>query len=342
MRLYGTLGLFFGIFCYEFFLMHRANRVTSPPSHAGPLSNMPTPHAQAHPSTSPVSPISPLKRNVDISPVSAPHLSVKGASAQNASSVATNPHKTTAQDLLDNVLGRRKPALGIDLGPRNLAHPLPPSQQPSYPPQQPLHSPIGQQHSAPPPPLLFGPTTHGRYGTSQSIWATSPDEDSLQYRQRQPSGSYPLVLPFAENQPVSPGSWPSFTQLQTPQPPEIRPLPSASFSQTLMPNTHRRVPSASTQMDHGYGVYDQQDPVFYSSNSQNIQPIGSFASSVASTGMNIAPPGHPIFAEAVAASRSSSSLYMQNVPQSRHRPYGSLDVSKYEQQRVGSIWGGAG
>ena len=104
--------------------------------------------------------------------------------------VSTAPTSTTAQDLLDSVMG---PPRDSNVGD--------------------LHQPAQQQSSAPQPPLLFGSGPPNRPG--HSIWSMSLDDNSLKFPNAnigaQPASSYvPLTQPFVKSpQRLSQPSWPS-------------------------------------------------------------------------------------------------------------------------------------
>ncbi|THH19407.1 hypothetical protein EW146_g1740 [Bondarzewia mesenterica] len=312
-------------------------RAISPRTHSHSFPNMPTPHARAQSGPGPISPISPVKPSFDLSPTSP--TSIKAVSPPKLPGVAAT-RKTTAQDLLNNVMGVGRPTVGADRIIR------PPSHQPSVP-QQPSHSPLGPQpvgSIGPPPPLLFSPTTHGGYGAVQSIWATAPDEGALRYHQRQPSGSFPLSSPLGgQLGSLSQGSWPSsFNQSsQASQSHAVGALPSTTVSPSMMQNVHRHVPSASVQTNHVYvGLGSgQYDAAFYSSSPHNVQTMAAISRPVGTPNI-----GQGSFVNPADAFPPSQSLYMQDSHTNRHRVYGSLDISKHGDihQSVSGIWGGAG
>lgn len=283
-----------------------------------------------------MSPISPITPSFKQSPPHTLSTGMAPAPQHTTSPPSVASRGTTAQDLLNNVMGMGQPSVSPV---RNPPHPL-------RLPTQVTHSPHVVS-SASPPSLLFGSASPGGFASGQqSIWSTAPDEGPLRYHQRQPSGSFPLSSPPStttySNQPPSQGSWPSrhSTQLSQALPMNAISTPSTPYGPLFSQHqalTHRRIPSASVAMQaYDNAAFSQYGPGFQAhASSSQYTPSASASNLYPDMLVSLSMPQQfTIVPDPVPAS--------DPVLHPRPGPFDSLNLSPYPQMRqpAGSISSG--
>ncbi|KAI0320424.1 hypothetical protein OF83DRAFT_1105186 [Amylostereum chailletii] len=255
------------------------------------------------------------------------------------SSPVTHTPKTTAQDLLANVMGNRTPSGRLDLRPRRVSHTSPASLLTPTPlPSDPSH-----------PHLLFG--GNSTFGSASSIWAASPDEGTLGVHQRHRSHSGPFHPPPSKppvqpaTQPLAQGPWSSQFdhRAMMSQPQGMMPLSIPHSGVHNHNGAHRRTTSTLVGPTDGY----------HTSFSEHIGQISSHYP---------APPIHALSPIGDPSQYAFTTLPTPNTPFSAgpplsagvpplhgmdsraYQPYGArgFGYNSIGQQKMGGIWDDAG
>ncbi|TFY73769.1 hypothetical protein EWM64_g10243 [Hericium alpestre] len=319
---------------------------TSPPGQpAAPAQHLA--HIRTAPDISPTSPLSPVKASSAYSPISPMHPTSSTISPVSRPTSGPAPlisPKTTAQDLLNNVMAPKQALPGSHLGPRVPTHR-------GHLAQPSLNSPLSPQHvgSPLPPQLLFGGPQAGS-GTAHSIWAAGPGEGSLLQHHRRPSGSIPLSSPpagvHAASQSMSQVSWPSSfdRSSQAAHPQHFGVPPMDTFALAPGQNAHRRVPSAALPMSHNYLASGHNEPASYMPYAQSpagFNPQVPFSRD----GMDVnAGPGlsSDMFSDPALATVAGQPPQLPYSHPNQHHAFNTFDMSSYpgdRQQNVGGLWG---
>ena len=310
---------------------------------------------------SPLSPLSPMRPSIGIGSTSPPR-----GSDVSMQPLSTTGHtsKTTAQDLLNNVMGLGRPTHKVDM-------------KSSFPPhlsqQQSLHSPVRPHQRLPSssqPQTLFGG------GAGPSIWSAAPGESALGLSPRhQGNGTLPAspltgLVPLGHTslQAVVPGIS-STTHVGVHQGSSSGVLPSSSSvhglwppydhpDQTLpthIPRTpptipalierdHRRIPSPSVGLNQGSADAGFRGSVVYASSPrQTLLPENTSSTYSAQPGLSSA------FNNSMVLSSTIDPPHYQSMATLGPSNYPGTDAlfgfSKYREvrrQRTSGIWGDAG
>ena len=345
---------------------------SSPPIVSPVLSSKSTPHGRAD-GLSPLSPLSPARPSVGMaatSPPRAPDVLASASQPPNSNSagqISSTP-KTTAQDLLNNVMGVGRSAQKADVKsafPSHFSH------------KQAFHSPIKHHQrlssSSQPQTLFTG-------AAGPSIWSAAPDESALGLSPRhQPNvtlpgspliGLVPAPIGHASPQTVvsippalhanvhsgvptslippatasAQGLWPPHDHTE-----EISPTHTTLIAPTCpapVERAHTRIPSSSIGANNVFADPSYQASVIYASSPSQAprsdvldpysaqQTLSSTFNSSMVLSSAIDPPLH----------QSMTTFGSNEYPMS-HGGHASFGLPKYgdvRQQRAGGVWGDAG
>ncbi|KAI0039544.1 hypothetical protein FA95DRAFT_1567117 [Auriscalpium vulgare] len=272
-------------------------------------------------------------------------------SPSHASPSAHGAVKTTAQDLLNNVMGfSRAPA--FDPAPGQPLHTaLPHAVHGHHQQTASQHQQTASHHqqSASQSQLLFG-GPQAAYRAGPSIWATAPDESSLGLHSRHPSNVAPHVSPLPGSH--APGPAPSQGPWAPPidragQMPIGSLLPSAapvSLTRVVGEVGHRRVPSASLSSPHAHTGF--HGSAMYTSSPLHAVPLPAPTQQQRLGNPPGAAPYPPALHDPVWGA-SPAHIHATSLLQGSGRgpARSTFDGPKYgdlPQHRVGGIWGDAG
>jgi hypothetical protein len=340
----------------------------SPPTVSPVVSSKSTPHGRAG-GLSPLSPLSPTRPNIVMGSTSPPRAhDVFASSSQppnsNVAGHISSTPKTTAQDLLNNVMGVGRPAHKADAKSTFPPH---------FPHKQTFQSPIRHHQrlssSSQPQTLFTG-------AAGPSIWSAAPDESALGLSPRhQANGTLPASplmglapVPVGQASPqtyvpkssvhagVHPGVssslfpptlasaqglWPSYDRTE-----EILPSHTTTFPASVE-RAHRRIPSSSIGATDGFADPSYQGSIVYASSpyqahpqldasdpysAQQTLPSAFSNSMVLSSGID------PLL-------HQSKATFGSNEYPMSHGAHTSFGLPKYgdiRQQRAGGVWGDAG
>jgi len=339
----------------------------SPPTITPVLSNKSTPRGRTG-VMSPLSPISPTRANIGVGSTSPPRGSNVFTQSVNTAGQPPSTSKTTAQDLLNNVMGLGRPAPKADLKS---------SFSPHFAQQQVIHSPARHHQRLPSssqPQTLFGG------GAGPSIWSAAPDENGLGLSPRHQgngtlpgsplAGLAPLAhaslqavvpgIPSATHSGVSPNivtpsahpSWPPYDHMEQKLPIHTSHAPP-TFS-ALIEHNDRRMPSPSVGLNDGYADSGFHGSVVYASSPRQA-PLPSHVSSTFSAQQSLP----SAFNNSMVLSstidpphyQSMATLNPTNYPISHtnypisHTTDALFGFAKYgdvRRQRTDGVWGDAG
>ncbi|KAH9064613.1 hypothetical protein EDB87DRAFT_1598380 [Lactarius vividus] len=338
-------------------------RAVSPPTVTPILSNKSTPHGRTGGG---ISPLSPTRPSIGIGSTSPPRSSDVFTQPLSTTGQAPSTSKTTAQDLLNNVMGLGRPPHKADL-------------KSSFPPhlsqQQPIHSPVRHHQRLP---SSSQPQTLFSGGAGPSIWSAAPGESALGLSPRHqahvtlpaspltglvplghtslqaavpgiPStthvgaphlGSSSTVLP-----PSAHGLWPPYDHMEQTLPTHTPHTPP-TFP-TLIERNHKRIPSPSVGLNDGYTDSGFQGSVVYASSPRQA-PLPPNASSTypAPQSLSSAFNNSMVLSSAIDPPhyQSMATLGPSNYPIS-HSTDALFGFSKYgdvRRQRTSGVWGDAG
>lgn len=332
------------------------------------LSSKSTPHGRAR-GLSPLSPLSPRRPSIGMattSPPRAPDVTASSSQPPNSNAVGqfSSTPKTTAQDLLNNVMGVGRPAHKADSKsafPSHFTH------------KQPFHSPIKHHQrlssSSQPQTLFTG-------AAGPSIWSAAPDESALGLSPRHPNVTLPgsplmglapapvghaspqttVPIPSALHASVHPGVPtslfpPAAVSAQGLWPPHDRTEELSPAHTHIAPasveRAHTRIPSSSIGANNVFADPSYQASIIYASSpyqahprsdvsdpysAQHTLPNAFNSSMVLSSAID--PPLH-----------QSMTTFSSNEYPMSHGGHASFGLSNYgdvHQQRAGGVWGDAG
>ena len=370
---FGIPGMYPRDTCLSWLTRHHPSLCrSSPPTVSPVLSSKSTPHGRAG-GLSPLSPLSPTRPSIGMATTSPPRaLDVAASSSQPSNSSAagqiSSTPKTTAQDLLNNVMGVGRSAHKADAKPAfpsHLTH------------KQVFHSPIKHHQRLPSssqPQMLFT----GAPGPS--IWSAAPGESALGLSPRhQPNGTLPgsplmglAPAPVGHASPQTTAPIPSALHASVPGVPTSLFSSVAASPQGLWPpqdrmeelsathttriaptgpesveRAHTRIPSSSIGANSVLADPSYQASIIYTSSPYQAHPrsdisdpysgqqtlSNAFNSSMVLSSA-IDPPLH----------QSMTTFGSNEYPMS-HGGHTSFGLSKYgdvRQQRAGGVWGDAG
>ena len=342
-------------------------RPMSPPTVSPVLSNKSTPHGRAG-GLSPLSPLSPTRPTIGMSSTPPPRAAEVFASSSQppngnvAGQISSTP-KTTAQDLLNNVMGVGRPAHKADA---KSAFP------PHFTHKQPFHSPIRHHQrlssSSHPQTLFTG-------AAGPSIWSAAPDESVLGLSPRHQAnvtlpasplvGLAPAPIGHASPQAAIPksstlhasvhsgvpsslfspaiasaqGLWPSYDRAE-----EILPSHTTHIAPTFpasVERAHKRIPSSSMGATDVFADPRYEGSVVYASG-----PYQAHAQSAPDPYSTLpsAFSGSMVLSSAVEPHQPMATFGPNEYPMS-HDAHSSFGLPKYgdlRQQRAGGVWGDAG
>jgi len=346
-------------------------RSVSPPTITPVLSSKSTPHGPTG-GLSPLSPLSPTRPTIGIGSTSPPRASdgfVSPLQPPNSNVIgqASSTPKTTAQDLLNNVMGVGRASHKPDT---KSAFP------PHFTQQQALQSPIRHQR------LSSSSHTQTLFGgaTGPSIWSAGPEESALSLSPRHKANGNLPASPHAGLAPVghaglqtaapgisSPlhasvhlggppsafppvtssaqGLWPPYENTEELLPAHITHSAPTFPASASMERAHRRIPSSIGRTDVFTDSY--QGSVVYASSPRQASlqshapdtyPVQQALSSAFNNSMvlssTIDPPLH----------QSMATFSSDEYPMS-HGAHVSFGLAKYgdvRQHRAGGVWGDAG
>lgn len=336
----------------------------SPPTVTPALSNKSTPHGRTG-GMSPLSPLSPTRPSIGIGSTSPPRASEVFAQLLSTTGQASGASKTTAQDLLNNVMGLGRPTHKADLKS---------SFPPHFPQQQSLHSPVRHHQRIP---SSSQPQTLFSGGAGPSIWSAAPGESALGLSPRHQANSTlpasPLTglvplghtslqsvvpgMPSTTHVGVHPGSssgvlpssaqglWPPYDHVEQ-APPMHTPLSPPTIP-ALIERNHRRISSPSVGLKEGYGDSGFRGSVVYASSPRQA-PLPATASNTYSAQPSLS----SAFNNSMVLSstidpphyQSMATLGSNTYPIS-HGTDTLFGFSKYgevRRQRASGVWGDAG
>lgn len=341
-------------------------RPVSPPTVTPVLSNKSTPHGRTG-GMSPLTPLSPTRPSIGIGSTSPPRGSDVFTHPLSTTGQASSTSKTTAQDLLNNVMGLGRPTHKADL-------------KSSFPPhfsqQQPLHSPVRHHQRLP---SSSQPQTLFSGGAGPSIWSAAPGESALGLSPRhQANGTLPASpltglaplghtslqaavpgMPSTNHVGVHPGGsssvllppanglWPSYDHMEqmlpthTPHAPPTLPA--------LIERNHRRIPSPSVGLNDGYADSGFRGSVVYASGPRQA-PLPANASSTysAQQGLPNAFNDSMVLSSTIDPPHYQSMAMLGPIPSNYPVSHGTnalFGFSKYgdvRRQRTSGVWGDAG
>ncbi len=315
---------------------------------------------------SPLSPLSPTRPNIGIGSTSPPRGSDVFTQPLSTTGQASSTSKTTAQDLLNNVMGLGRPAYKADL-------------KSSFPPhfsqQQPLHSPVRHHQRLP---SSSQPQTLFSGGAGPSIWSAAPGESALGLSPRhQANGTLPAspltgLAPLGHTSlqaaavpgipstthvgvhlgssssvlsPSTHGLWSPYDHMEQTLPTHTSHTPP-TFP-TLIERNHRRIPSPSVGLNDGYADSGFRGSVVYASSPRQA-PLPANASSTYSAQQNLpnAFNNSMVLSSAIDPPQyqSMATLGPSNYPVS-HSTDALFGFPKYgdvRRQRTSGVWGDAG
>ena len=334
----------------------------SPPTVTPVLSNKSTPHGRTG-GMSPLSPLSPTRPNIGIGSTSPPRSSdvfTQPPTTGHTSSIS----KTTAQDLLNNVMGLGRPTHKAD---KKTSLP------PHFSQQQSLHSPARHHQRLPSssqPQTLFGG------GAGSSIWSAAPGESALGLSPRhQANGTLPAspltgIVPLGHTSlqavvpgisstthvgvhpssssgvlPSAHGLWPPYEHMEQALPTHAPQSPPAIPA--LIERNHRRISSPSVGLNEGYADSGFPGSVVYASSPRQA-PLPANASSTyaAQQSLSSAFNNSMVLSSTIDPPhyQSMATLGSSNYPIS-HGADALFGFSKYgdvRRQRTSGVWGDAG
>jgi hypothetical protein len=347
------------------------HRSVSPPTVTPVLSNRSAPHGRAG-GLSPLSPLSPTRPSVSLVPTSPPRVPeafttpLQPPNSNVAGQTLSTP-KTTAQDLLNNVMGIGRSAHKVDA---KSAFP------PHFTHQQTFPSPIRHHQrlsSSSQSQTLFSG------GAGPSIWSAAPDESALGLSPRHKANGALPALPLtglapvghAGLQPAVPGtSSTSHANVHSGTTPHLFTPPTSSVQGPWLPydpaketlpthvthvpptfpsveRVHRHIPSSSIGPNDVFSDPGYQSPVVYASSPRQA-PLPSNAPGPYSAQETLS----TAFNNSLALSstlvpplyQSMATFGSEEYPVS-HGVHTSIGLPKYggvRQQRAGGVWGDAG
>ena len=310
---------------------------------------------------SPLSPLSPTRPNIGIGSTSPPRGSDAFTQPLGASSIS----KTTAQDLLNNVMGLGRPAHKADL-------------KSSFPPhfsqQLPLHSPVRHHQRLPSSSQL---QTLFSGGAGPSIWSAAPGESALGLSPRHQGNVTLPASPLAKLAPLghttlqavvpgipstthagahlggsssvlppsTHGLWPPYDHMEQTLPAHTSHTPPTIPA--LIERNHRRIPSPSVGLNDGYADSGFRGSVVYASSPRQA-PLPAHAPSTYSAQQSLP----NAFNNSMVLSstidpphyQSMATLGSSNYPMS-HTSDALFGFSKHgdvRRQRTSGVWGDAG
>lgn len=350
-------------------------RSTSPPIISPVLSSKSTPHGRGG-GLSPLSPLSPTRPSIGMGPTSPPRIpdvfasSSQPPTATVAGQLSSTP-KTTAQDLLNNVMGVKRPAHKADA---KSAFP------PHFTHKQPFHSPIRHHQRLSSLSSSSQPQTLFTGAAGPSIWSAAPDESALGLSPLHQASTLPTsplmglapapvghaspqtAVPkssavlagvhsgvpsslFPPGVPSAQGLWPPYDRTE-----EILPSHTTHIGPTFpasLERAHKRIPSSSIGVSDVFADPIYQGSIVYTSSPYQAHPqsdapdpysarqaLPSAFSSAMVLSPAIDPPLH----------QSMTTFGSNEYPMS-HDAHASFGLSKYgdvRQQRAGGVWGDAG
>jgi hypothetical protein len=345
----------------------------SPPAVSPVASSKSTPHGRAGGGLSPLSPLSPTRPSIVMDSTSPPRVPDMFASSSQppnsnvAGHISSTP-KTTAQDLLNNVMGVGRPAHKADA---KSAFP------PHFTHKQPFHSPIRHHQrlssSSQPQTLFTG-------AAGPSIWSAAPDESALGLSPRHQAngtlpasplmGLAPAPVGHASPQTVVPKSSVLHAGVHPGVPSSLFPpaiasaqglwshydrteeiLPShTTFAPTFpasVERAHTRIPSSSMGATDVFADPSYQGSIVYASSPYQAHPQSDASDpysaqqtlpSAFSNSMVLSSAIDPLLHQSKATFGSNE----YPVSHDAHVSFGLPKYGDIRQQRAGGVWGDAG
>lgn len=312
---------------------------------------------------SPLSPLSPTRPSIGIGSTSPPRGSDVFTQQPSTAGQASSTSKTTAQDLLNNVMGLGRPAHKADL-------------KPSFPPhfsqQHPIHSPA-RHHQR----LSSSSQTLFSGGAGPSIWSAAPGESALGLSPRhQGNGTLPAspltkLAPLGHTTvqaavpgipstthagvhlggsssvlpPSAHGLWPPYEHMEQTLPTHASHSPPTIPA--LIERNNRRIPSPTVGLNDGYADSGFRGSVVYASSPrQALLPAHAPSTHPAQQSLPNAFNNSMVLSSTIDPPhyQSMATLGSSNYPIS-HGTDALFGFSKYGDvrgQRTSGVWGNAG
>jgi len=366
---FGIPGMYPEHTCLSWLTRHRPSLCrSSPPTVSPVLSSKSTPHGRAG-GLSPLSPLSPTRPSIGMATTSPPRAAdVSASSSQppnsNVTGQISSTPKTTAQDLLNNVMGVGRPAHRAD------AKSAFPSQ---FTHKQAFHSPIKHHQrlssSSQPQTLFTG-------AAGPSIWSAAPDESALGLSPRRLNGTLPSS-PLLGLAPVPVGHVSPQTTVPIPSalhagvhsgvPTSVFP-PAAASAQGLWPphdrteelspthtthiaptgpapveRAHTRAPSSYVGANNVFADPSYQASIIYASSPYQAQRSDVSDPYSAQQTLSNAFNSSMVLSSAIDQPlHQSMTAFGSNEYPMSHGGHASFGLPDVRQQRAGGVWGDAG